>query len=345
MKITIRLFFLLILLVFVACDILPIADITGSIAEVESGVVLINDKNGRIVGKGRVTNDLFEIKNIFIKHAGFYTLLVAADQRPKKWFSIYLEPANYKMNFNLDRDYPSIITKSKTQNELNAYYKIREDLKNDKKQLNDNLDADALDSFVTRYPANRIAAYLMISMPFRNKPLQYFKVFNKFNAFNKATPEGEELRDQLTQLAKLMPGDAAPDIIGLTPQGEKVDIKRFNTKLTLVEFWRIGNSTCKLNHKAMQLNSFSQTSQDFSILSVCFDTNRDRWLSAVNDDKIKGIQVSDLKGDESPNLINWAIITVPTYYLLDAQGRIVDRDIEFSSIKTKVDAYRATHPN
>ena len=344
MKIAIRLFFLLIPAVFAACNMLPIAHITGSIAGVQSGMVLINDQNGRIIDKGKIRDNLFEIKNIFIKHAGFYTLIVAADQRPKKWFSIYLEPATYKINFNLNNDYPAVITQSKMQNELNAYYKIKENINKRKGQLNVNLDADALDAFGKQYPANKIAAHLMINMLFRNEPLQYFKVFNKFNAFNKATPEGEDIREQLTQLVKLMPGDVAPNIIGVTPRGEKADVKRFDTKLTLVEFWRIGNSTCKLNHKAMQLKSFNPGSRSFSIVSVCFDTNREEWLSAAKDDKIKGIQVCDLKGDESPNIKNWAIITVPTYYLLDAQGRIVERDIEFSRIQTEVKAYLAANP-
>jgi len=54
MKIAIRLFFLLIPAVFAACNMLPIAHITGSIAGVQSGMVLINDQNGRIIDKGKI---------------------------------------------------------------------------------------------------------------------------------------------------------------------------------------------------------------------------------------------------------------------------------------------------
>ncbi len=75
-----------------------------------------------------------------------------------------------------------------------------------------------------------------------------------------------------------------------------------------------------------------------------------RWITSnllflPHDDKINWIQVSDLKGNDSPNTKNWAITTIPAYYLLDKKGRIIEREIPFASIKDKVDAYLAAHPN
>ena len=378
MKASIRFFYLLSIFLLVGCHLRPKVSISGTTTGVESGVVSIVDENGQTVNAGRINNNRFDIERLFIKHAGYYTLVLAPDRQMSADHPIYLETGTYTINFANIRSYPTIASSSKTQIEISAYYAIKDSLARSKTEsmaalkanLNKKMNGsnpeepnaalnklanatgfssdghpDALDAFIQQYPDSKIAAHLMTSMPFENDPEKYNRVYNKFNAYSKQTSEGKEIGDKLAQLIKLKEGAIVPEIAGVTPQGDKVDLKKLNTKLILVEFWRAGSAISRLNHQEMLANPFDATGGNLSIVSVSFDTKRDWWLTSVKDDKIKWTQVSDLKGDDSPNAKNWAIEIIPTYYLLDRQGRIIEREIPFSSIKGKVDAYVATHPN
>ena len=54
-------------------------------------------------------------------------------------------------------------------------------------------------------------------------------------------------------------------------------------------------------------------------------------------------QFSDLKGNDSENVTNWQITTIPVYYLLDANWHVVDRDIMPSEIVVTANQYFDHH--
>ncbi len=378
MRVCVNFFCVALVLSFIGCHLRPDVTMSGSTVGIASGVVAITDADGEIIKAAGISNDRFEIKHPYLKRSGYYTLMLAPYQKPRKRFKIYLETADYNVKFSPDGGYPTIVTTSKIQNEISSFYGILERIRKEKRQRRAVLKADvnakvnttnpqefnealkkladedaaalspglvALQTFIKQQPDNHIAAQLMAEMPYEYSPDEYYKVYRQFNVYNKESSEGKKIEEKLLQVLKVKEGALAPQIAGLTPQGKTVDLKKLNTKLTLVEFWRAGNGISRTNHQKMVAAPFDQTGRNLSIISVSFDTKRDWWLTSVNDDKIKWTQVSDLKGDDSPNVKNWVITTIPTYYLLDKQGRIIEREIDFLSIKEKVDTYLATHPD
>jgi hypothetical protein len=69
------------------------------------------------------------------------------------------------------------------------------------------------------------------------------------------------------------------------------------------------------------------------------DTTQAAWAKAVKEDNIVWTQLSDLKGETSPNLTNWAVTAVPTYDLVDGDWHIIKRDVDFEAIPTEVAGY------
>lgn len=81
----------------------------------------------------------------------------------------------------------------------------------------------------------------------------------------------------------------------------------------------------------------------FQVISVSLDSKPLWWSTAVKDDKLPWPQMSDLKGNDSPNALNWAISTLPTYYLVDADWKVYKKDITLSSIALEATQYLEKH--
>lgn len=229
-------FFLLIAFVFSACNLRPKVEIAGVTAGVASGVVAINDDKGEMISAGRITNNQFKIDHIFIERSAFYTLELAPDEMKKRSYPVYLETGTYTVKFDQSKDYPVIKSTSQIQHEISTYYLIRDSLSHDKEQITVgsepvvqqfnvagnkgfSLDGKALDIFITRYPDNHIAAYLMSEMFYGNipvaykaNPVPYYNLYKKLNAFNKATSEGRQIGKTLQHLVNVQPGKPAPDM-------------------------------------------------------------------------------------------------------------------------------------
>jgi len=84
-----------------------------------------------------------------------------------------------------------------------------------------------------------------------------------------------------------------------------------------------------------------QNSQ-LGIVSVSFDTKREWWLGSVRDDKLTWPQVSDLKGNDSPNAVNWNITDIPDYFLLDGAGHTLEKDLLFNEIGISIEKHLKT---
>jgi hypothetical protein len=83
--------------------------------------------------------------------------------------------------------------------------------------------------------------------------------------------------------------------------------------------------------------------QNVAFVSVSLDSKSDWWTGALKDDKLDWTQVSDLKGNDSPNAANYNITEIPSYYLLDGQWNIVVPKIGIKSIEFEVSQYLKKH--
>ena len=204
----------------------------------------------------------------------------------------------------------------------------------------DSIKAQALSDFVKKYPDNEVAAHILSQIDYKKDPGDYYAAYQKFSAGQKATDDGKAEEDDLAQLAKLAPGAVAPPITGKTLDGTTFDPKSLGKKIILVEFWRSDNEASRTNHHRLLTDHFSPLSnKKFTVVSVCLDTTQAAWAKAVKEDKMTWIQLSDLKGETSANLTNWAVTAVPTYELVNGDWHIIKRGVDFEAIPTEVAGY------
>lgn len=98
-------------------------------------------------------------------------------------------------------------------------------------------------------------------------------------------------------------------------------------KLTLLDFWAWGCGPCRQEHPRLVETYHRFREYGFNIVSVSEDTNQDRWLNAIEKDKVGAwLHVSDLKRTNKAALI-YGTTFLPSNFLIDENGVIVEMDL------------------
>lgn len=364
----------------VSCTKPSHVQVNGTVPGLNDAVFLLTDASGNNIAGDNIKNGAFKVDAV-LENTGYGTLSLSKNGDEKKnEFEVYVEPVQYTIEAKPDKlsDYPKITSASKIQKELSAYYELydkissgaRERLEKAKAQLNDNRanalskDAyvalidkvskaereedetkyDAFETFVKQNPQSVAATHLMNKLDVESDPAAYMALYQKLSNEAKATDEGKELATKLGRLVKLIPGAKAPDIAGTTPDGKKFSIAGQSKKGYIIDFWRAGNQPSRLNHQDMiSVLQQDKYAKQFGIISISLDDKRDWWTKAIKDDQMNWPQYSDLKGDKSLNAQNWMITTIPSYYLVDANWKIIERNVDYTRILFTTSNYAKKH--
>lgn len=371
---------LLITMLIAGCNRADRIEIDGTSPGIKSGVFGIVDVLNKPVYGDNIVDGKFRINEI-LEYPGYYQIKVTNMLDNKLThipYEVYLENGKYNIEINGNdlTKYPKIKTESKIQNELTAYYTLANELVADVaqkvkeeraflkssagkslegtaylarvdklKELQDQqteVEASVIEKFIEKYPKSAIAAHFIKNADYKSDPVRYYALYNKLSDEAKDSEEGKEVGGKLSGLAKLVPGQTAPDIYGTDIKGKAFDRKAFkNKKIILIDFWRAGNEVSRQNHLQMNSKLLFQVNNDqaFGIISIDLDENKEYWLKAIKEDAMKWPQFSDLKGNESKNAEAWGISRVPTYYLLDGNWKILKRDIPYNDISFEITDY------
>ncbi|WP_214072935.1 TlpA disulfide reductase family protein [Mucilaginibacter sp. dw_454] len=374
--------FILLVALFASCKHSQ-GDITisGTAPGVLYGNLVIKDLAGNTMTRADITSGKFDIKD-YIQVPGYYKMQYSFKETKgtTREVEVYLEEGTYNITIDPKKvnDYPNITSPSQLQTQLTEYNAINDTMRHQARQKvlalnkqmksidstdiktgdqletmgklqseelkNNQVDGfEVFKAFQSKYPDNAVAAHIMKSLDYQNDPVAYYNLFQEFSSAAKNSDDGKELENKLSALSKLAPGSPAPEIAGNTPDGKTVNLKALNKKLILLDFWRSSNGSSRDNHQQIITQLLQLSDKGFGVVSVSFDTDKDKWQAAIAKDQMNWPQLSDLKGDDSPNGETWGIKSIPAYYLIDGQEKIVARVAEFADVPTAVDDYFRKH--
>jgi hypothetical protein len=356
-------------------------EFTGNTPGIKSGVFIVKTTGDSSIYGENIKDGKFAIGAKFFRTPGYYTLNITDNNNSDNHepFEVYLEGGAYTIETEAGKlyKYPKITSSSKIQEQLSAFYTLSDKLGSDAQQeikhLNNDLktksnslssvaysqllnslgvaenktisnNITAFKEFVKQYPNSDVSAHLMAKLNYEDDPASYYTIYKTLSPAAKNSDEGKEIGDKLSHLIKLIPGSVAPPIYGKTSLGKPFDPKTLNNHFFLVDFWRASNDFSRRNHeKLIALLDRHKDKQKLGIVSVSLDTKIDWWTTAINEDHMTWTQVSDLKGDDSPNAVNWSITTMPTYYLLDSNWKIVERITNIGNLDFELTDYISKH--
>lgn len=153
--------------------------------------------------------------------------------------------------------------------------------------------------------------------------------FSKLSNNLKITPEGKEINRRLQMSKMITVGMMAKNFIQNDRHGNPVSLKDFAGKYILLDFWASWCLPCREENPNLIEAYQKYKSRNFKIISISIDTqkDKDKWLKAIEEDKLPWLQLSDLKKQNEAAKV-YGITTIPANVLIDPSGKVIAKDIK-----------------
>lgn len=126
-----------------------------------------------------------------------------------------------------------------------------------------------------------------------------------------------------------------PDIVMPDINGDIQSLSSLTGKVIILSFWSVAQTDHKMfNNDLVEIyNKYHD--KGLEIYQVALDVDKPTWASAVKGQNLPWINVNDGNGNVSPAVSTYNITKIPSMFIINKEGDIVERDI-FE--KNKLDA-------
>ena len=140
--------------------------------------------------------------------------------------------------------------------------------------------------------------------------------------------------------SKLAVGAEAPALELIDSKGNAFRLSEQHGKVVLLSFWASDNIVSRQGNEYLQQVQKNHKKDAFELVSVSMDQQKERWLAAIQKDKLKWTQLSDLQGKNSTLNNSFDLQQLPKFYLIGEDGKIVAKGFLARECEAKIQAYK-----
>ncbi|MFK7969220.1 MAG: thioredoxin-like domain-containing protein [Bacteroidia bacterium] len=192
--------------------------------------------------------------------------------------------------------------------------------------------------YVRTHPHSPVASYVLYrDLAFSSDPDELGGLYDALDPSQSSVPYAQMMAERISLLREVAVGQPVkhfllPDTSGVSFRSESLKGQYY-----LIDFWASWCGPCRKENPNVVASYEKYHPKGFEIIGVSLDTDRQKWLGAIEDDGLMWIQVSDLKGWQSSAGKYYGVKAIPHTVLVDPQGMIIARDLRGPSLRDKLE--------
>lgn len=253
--------------------------------------------------RGTVNNEIFSAYNAVIRHI--------------------IDSVNRSANIDV------MLNRNQTQEARERDFKARTNFHNTR-------SLELQEELVRRYSDQAIAPFMIFWEMKANVSLEKLKQLRALVDPSLIEHPYTKQLDEFIRLADFKVGSDMPDFKLPDKDGKDFVFSTLRGKYVLVDFWASWCGPCMREMPNVVKLYKECKGKNFEIVGISLDQKRDAWLNAVEKNKMKWIQVSDLKSWATLPVKLCNISAVPYTVLVDPEGKVIALDLRGEELIKKV---------
>ncbi|MEX1241009.1 MAG: TlpA disulfide reductase family protein [Cyclobacteriaceae bacterium] len=197
--------------------------------------------------------------------------------------------------------------------------------------------AEQRKDFVRRHPDSFVASYAAYAM-IGEEEGEFLD--SMLIAFNQSIPDSKYVRllnENRAPSNRIAVGEIAPEVVLPQPDGTSFSSFSLKGNYVLLDFWASWCKPCREENPNVARLYKRYHKRGFEILGISLDESKDRWIEAIETDKLPWHHVSDHKGLNSTAIQLYNIEAIPMTVLLDKEGRIIELNLRGRALEEKLE--------